>query len=86
MMGAVSPATRVIPRTDAVRIPGNAYGSTAVRMDCHLVAPSAMAASRKLMGTALRDSSQEVMMTGSTMIARVNPPASMQTPQPWNEM
>ncbi len=86
MMGAVSPATLVMPRIEAVRMPENAYGRTAVRMDCHLVAPSAMDASRNPMGTAFRDSSHDVMMTGSTMMARVKPPASMHVPQPWNEM
>ena len=85
MIGAVSPATRVIPNTEAVRIPGRAYGSTAVRIDCHLVAPSASEASRKPLGTARSDSSHDVTMTGSTMMARVKPPASIQVPQPWKE-
>lgn len=83
MMGAVSPATRVIPRTEAVRTPGMANGRTDFLMVCQCVAPRANDASRKPLGTALRLSSHAVMMTGRTMMASVQLPAMSEVPQPW---
>src|SRR6266404_6206270 len=74
MIGAVSPATRAIPRIEEVKIPGNAYGKTFFRMVCHLVAPSASEPSRNPCGTARNDSSLAVMMAGKTIKPSVNQP------------
>ena len=56
-------------------------------MVCHFVAPSASEPSRKPCGTARSDSSLAVMITGRTMNASVNQPASseMFQPKPVNE-
>ena len=48
----VSPRARPRARKQAARIPGRAYGSTAVRIICQRVAPSASAPSRCKRGTA----------------------------------
>src|SRR5439155_11240330 len=82
MIGAVSPATRAIPRMDEVKIPGNAYGKTFFRMVCHLLAPSASEPSRNPCGTARSDSSHAVMIAGRTISPRVNQPESNETFQP----
>src|SRR5438874_1855785 len=82
MIGAVSPATRAIPRIEEVKIPGNAYGKTFFRMVCHLVAPSASEPSRNPCGTARNDSSLAVMMAGKTIKPSVNQPESNETFQP----
>src|SRR5437868_15393489 len=82
MIGAVSPATRAIPRIDEVKIPGNAYGKTFFRMVCHLVAPRARDPSRNPCGTAQSDSSLAVMIAGKTISPSVNQPESNEPFQP----
>src|SRR2546430_9058487 len=82
MMGAVSPATRAIPRIDEVKIPGRAYGKTFFRIVCHLVAPSASEPSRNPFGTARNDSSLAVMIAGRTIKPSVNQPENSETFQP----
>ena len=61
-------------------IPERAYGSTASQIISQRVAPSASAASRCERGTAMSTSRVTAEMYGSTMIARMQPAASMLGP------
>jgi hypothetical protein len=58
-----------------------AAGKTTFLIVCHFVAPQARDASLKLYGTALIASSEVDMIYGSTMMARVNDPASKLIPK-----
>src|SRR5262245_26972532 len=84
MMGAVSPATRPIPRIVPVIMPGRAAGSTILYVVCHLVAPRASEASRNVNGTFRNASSAAEMIVGKTSSARVSHPANRLTPK-WRD-
>ena len=51
MIGAVSPAARLIPRIPPVNIPGIAVGRTTLKIVCSFVAPSPRDASLYVSGT-----------------------------------
>jgi len=79
-IGAVSPAARPTPRMAPVRMPGVACGSTTFVIVCHLVAPRARLAWRRLSGTVFRASSAVVIITGRMSSPRVRDPASIDDP------
>ena len=83
MIGAVSPATRVMASSEDVRMPGSEKGSTHLRIVCQRVPPMASEASRNPWGTARSDSSEAVMTTGRIMQASVAQPAMSDEFQPW---
>src|ERR1700734_1762155 len=74
--GAVSPATRASARSIPVNMPAFAAGSTTVTIVFHLLAPSAIAPSRKLPGTAFKNSSVLRTVIGIPIIPNATPPAS----------
>src|SRR6266576_6358443 len=76
--GAVSPATRAKASRMAVRMPRYAAGTMTVAIVFHLLAPRAMAASRKGFGTARRNSSVLRRVMGIIIRPRAKPPASVE--------
>src|SRR6202046_141224 len=74
--GAVSPATRASASNIPVSMPPLAAGSTTVTIVFHLLAPRAIAPSRRLPGTALRNSSVLRTVIGITIIPNATPPAN----------
>src|SRR5713226_6683347 len=76
--GAVSPATRAKASRTAVRIPRYAAGTITVAMVFDLLAPRAMAASRRAFGTARRNSSVLRRVMGIIIRPRANPPARVE--------
>ena len=78
--GAVSPATRAMPRINDVARPDRAVGSTTRRTVCHRDAPSASPASRRPLGTVFSATSDERAMTGIIVVvsatATANPSRS----------
>jgi hypothetical protein len=61
-------------------IPEIEFGSTILRMVCHFVPPRETLTTRNDWGTALKASSDVLMITGSVMIARVREAARMLVP------
>ena len=70
--GATSPAPLAMARIMPVRMPGNAPGSTILRIVSHLVEPNASEPSRHSRGIAANDSSVATMTTGTVIRARVS--------------
>ena len=66
----LSPRARPTDRVTAALTPARAAGKTARRTTCHLVAPSAMAASRSATGTAAKAVRLRATMVGRVITAR----------------
>ena len=64
----------------AAMTPGWPYGSTAVRIISHLVAPRASAASSFIVGVCRKTSRDSEVMIGSTMIASTRLPSRIERP------
>src|SRR5713101_6896921 len=76
--GAVSPATRANASSTAVRIPLYAAGTITVAIVFHLLAPSAIAASRSARGTASKNSSVLRSVIGIIISPSAKPPARVE--------
>ena len=76
----VSPSARPKPRITAPKIPVRALRKTAIRNISQRVAPSAKTASFWFCGTAAITSRVMEVTMGITMMARINPAASMPIP------
>src|SRR6266436_3588080 len=76
--GAVSPATLARASKRPVVIPGRAAGMTTVATALHLVAPRARAPSRRVFGTARRNSSVLRTAIGIIITPNAMPPASVE--------
>jgi hypothetical protein len=77
-----SPKTRPAVRTMPVTMPGMATGSTAWRMVCHFVDPSARLAARSSAGTARIACSDRRRRSGRLNTMSVRAPPSAVNPQP----
>ncbi len=76
----VSPSARPRPSITAAMTPGRPYGSTAVRIISHRVAPRASAASSLAVGVCRNTSRESEVMIGSTMIASTREPSRIELP------
>ena len=78
--GAVSPIARESAKIVPVRIPGKAMGKICSLMICHLLAPRAKPACRRLSGTARSDSRVVMIIIGRINKLKVKAPASTLRP------